>query len=173
MEKKNFEWLENYIAKKDLKIGSHCTDFALYEDIKKYGISHSGDISTTILFNYATTLDGLKTVKHKGSNCVVIVGIPKEFATKLYFYEKSNGQSFYESEEFSEFAPKEAHLSDIFVLNPKYIVGVYNQGKDEFVLNDDFIGEKENYEQLVKSMIKNMGSKEEKILYGLYEYFSQ
>ena len=84
MDKKDFKWLSNYIKEKDLQIGTHCTDVDLYKSIKEFGISHSGDISSTIIFNYSNNLEGLKTIKHKGSNCVVVVGIPKEFASKLY-----------------------------------------------------------------------------------------
>lgn len=161
----NFEKLKDYLASKNLTIGTHCTTIENFQSIKQYGISHGGNLSSTILFAYSNGLDKIKTLKHKNSNCVVIVGIPKSYANFIQKNEKENGSSLFESEEFCELVPPNCNLSNLFVLNPQFIIGVYIPNQDKFELNGKAITEQKNYDKQVellinKAKIKYLSSKE-------------
>ena len=155
----NFEQLKKYLSDKNLIVGSHCTNLRFIDSIKRFGISHGGDLKSTILFTYEHSLDGLKTVKHKSSNCVVVVGIPKDYANFLHKIEKEKGGSLFESEEFCEFVEPSANISNIFVLNPQYIVGIYNAEKDDFELNPKAITEQKDYKDKIQILIDQANSK--------------
>ena len=154
----NFENLKTYLLSHDLHFGVHCTDIKNYSSIKQFGIAHSGKADSTINFSIRD-IDNIKNFSHKQANCAVIVAIPKQIFNVLYQDCKNNNKNVYEADFFCEIAPKKANLPEPFVINPIYILGVFNQSTNQFTVNENFICEQQNFEALINSEINKLTDK--------------
>ena len=68
-------------------------------------------------------------------------------------------KNVYESDFFCEIAPKKAKLPESFVINPAYILGVFNQLTQQFLVNENFIYEQPNFDLLISNEINKLTDK--------------